>query len=164
MTFQGGLTALAMGTKGWSIDKTIQMFERLAKLAFVRRKVLNIPILSSMLELLISYWADGLYPAENIEAALKEVFGTDKSILDYSHATSTGTRIGLPVATIGEPSRCIFTNYNGVGTRDQDQGKLPKHLLKSRNLISRRLSYYTTRGRLWKGTTLGNASNRSCLL
>ncbi|KAH9203240.1 hypothetical protein DL95DRAFT_419207 [Leptodontidium sp. 2 PMI_412] len=66
--------------------------------------------------------ADGLYPAENIEAALQAVFGKEKTILDYSHATSIFARVGLPVATIREPSSCIFTNYNGVGTRDQDQG------------------------------------------
>jgi hypothetical protein len=36
-----------------------------------------------MYKLLTSYLADGLYPVENIEAALKEVFRTDKSILDY---------------------------------------------------------------------------------
>jgi hypothetical protein len=114
-----------MFINGWSIDQSTQTFERLAKLAFKRRKVLNIPILSRIHELLASYLDDGLYPAKNIEAALKEVFGTDRSILDYSYATSTGTRVGLPVATIdSEPSRCIFTNYNGVGTRHPDQGKL----------------------------------------
>jgi hypothetical protein len=117
-----------MFINGWSIDESTQTFERLAKLAFKRRKVLNIPILSRIHELLASYLADGLYPAENIEAALKEVFGTEKSILDYSHATSTGTRVGLPVATIRDPSSCcIFTNYNGVGTRDPGQGKSPRY-------------------------------------
>lgn len=125
MTFQGGLIILAMFVNGWSIDESTETFERLAKLAFKRRKVLNIPILSRIHELLASYLADGLYPAKNIEAALKEVFGTNKSILDYSHATSIGTRVGLPVATIRDPSCCIFTNYNGVGTRDPGQGKSP---------------------------------------
>ncbi|KAH8591179.1 hypothetical protein B0O99DRAFT_719438 [Bisporella sp. PMI_857] len=55
--------------------------------------------------LLKSLRADSLYPAENIEAALQAV-----------------CRVGLPVATIREPSSCIFTNYNGVGNRDSDQG------------------------------------------
>jgi hypothetical protein len=69
----------------------------------------------------------GIYPAKNIEAALKDVFGMDKSILDCSHATSMGTRVGVPVATIREPFCCIFTNYNGVGIRRQDQGKLLRY-------------------------------------
>jgi hypothetical protein len=117
---------MAMFINGWSIDESTESFEKLAKVAFKRRKVLDIPFLSRIHELLKSYLADGLYPAENIEAALQAVFGKDKSILDYSHATSIGARVGLPVATIREPSSCIFTNYNGVGTRDQDQGKLPR--------------------------------------
>jgi hypothetical protein len=135
-----------MFLNGLSIDDTTEAFTKLAELAFKPRQVLNIPIISTILSpilsripilsrlrllssiyvLLKSFRADSLYPAENIEAALKAVFGTDKSILDYSHATSIGTRVGLPVATVREPSCCIFTNYNGVGTREQDQGRPSK--------------------------------------
>ena len=117
---------MAMFINGWSIEQSTKTFEELAKVAFKPRKVLNIPFLSRIHELLKTYLADGLYPAENIEAALKEVFGVDRSILDCSHATSIGTRVGLPVATIREPLSCIFTNYNGVGSREQDQGKSPE--------------------------------------
>ena len=117
---------MAMFINGWSIEESTKTFEKLAKLAFKPRKVLNIPFLSRVHEILKTYLADGLYPAENIEAALKEVFGIDRSILDASHATSIGTRVGLPVATIREPSSCIFTNYNGVGSREQDQGMSPR--------------------------------------
>ena len=91
----------------------------MVELAFKYRKVIAIPVLSLIHRILASYLADGLYPAENIEAALKEVFGA-KSILDYSHATTIGTRISLPVAIINKPSYCIFTNYNGVGSRDHE--------------------------------------------
>lgn len=117
---------MAMFLNGWSIDESTKTFEKLAKLAFKRRKVLDIPFLSRTYEILKSYLADGIYPAENIEAALKEVFGTDRSILDSSHATSIGTRVGLPVATIRDPACCIFTNYNGVGSREEDQRKSPR--------------------------------------
>jgi hypothetical protein len=131
-----------MFLNGSSIDDSTEAFTELADLAFKPRQVFipvisnilsrilsRIPILSrirllsSIYVLLKSFRADSLYPAENIEAALQEVFGKDKTILDYSYATSIGARVGLPVATIREPSSCIFTNYNGVGTRDPDQGK-----------------------------------------
>ena len=114
---------LAMFANGWSIDKSTEAFERLAKVAFKQRKVLKIPILRRLLELIIPYLTDGLYPPKNIEAALKQVFGDDRGILDFSYATSTGTRIGLPVATVDDkPSRHIFTNYNGIGERKKGQG------------------------------------------
>lgn len=110
---------------GWSIDDSTETFEKLAKLAFKRRKVLHIPLLSRVQELLLSYFADGLYSAKNIEAALKEVFGTHATILDCSYATTAGTRIGLPVATVQEKPSCrIFTNYNGIGEREPNQGQL----------------------------------------
>lgn len=110
--------------KGWSIEQSLDVFEKLAKHTFRRRKGLGIPLLSRLRELVGSYFTDGFYAAGNIEAALKEVFGMDESILDSSYATSIGTRIGLPVATVHERPSCrIFTNYNGVGTQEQNPGE-----------------------------------------
>jgi hypothetical protein len=60
---------------------------------------------------------DGFYPARNLERVLQEVFGRDKSILDYSSATSMGTKIGITVSTM-KPAPFIFTNYNGLGDRE----------------------------------------------
>ncbi|PVH69548.1 hypothetical protein DL98DRAFT_624539 [Cadophora sp. DSE1049] len=123
----GGLIVIAMFINGWFIDKSTESFEKLAKVAFKRRKVLDIPFLSRIHELLKSYLADGLYLVENIEAVLQAVFGKDKTILDYLHATFISARIGLPVAIICEPSSCIFTNYNGYHViRPEDgYGKVP---------------------------------------
>jgi hypothetical protein len=119
---------MAMFINGWSVDDCANAFESLARKAFKPRGFLHIPvlphipILSHILEFLVSYLADGLYPADDLEAALKDVFGDDRSILDYSHATAIGAKVGLPVTTILETDPCIFTNYNGVGTRPQDCG------------------------------------------
>jgi hypothetical protein len=52
----------------------------------------------------------------NMEAVLQETFGSEKSILDYSSATATGTKIGITVSTM-KPEPFIFTNYNGLGDR-----------------------------------------------
>ena len=60
----------------------------------------RILVLLHILEFLVSYLADGLYPADNLESALKEVFGSDTSILDYSHATAIGAKVGILVTTI----------------------------------------------------------------
>jgi hypothetical protein len=135
LTLQGGLSAAGLFVEGWTIEASLDRFEKLAKVAFTERecliirfiswifKLLGMPFVSSIFTLWISFLFDGLYPAEHIEAALKEAFG-DRRILDYSYATSIGARVGLLVATVCEPSRRLFTNYNGVGVRDKDQGKL----------------------------------------
>jgi hypothetical protein len=129
LTSPGGLIVLAMFANGWGIEESTDTFERLAKVAFTPRKASKIPIFRNLIELMISYFADGLYPPGNIESALKQAFSDCKSILDVSYATTTGTRIGLPVATVdGSPSRRIFTNYNGVGERTKGQGTFARNL------------------------------------
>ena len=107
---------LAMFLNGQGIEESTNTFKRLAKVAFMPQKVSKIPIFRNFIKLLILYFTDGLYAPKNIEAALKQVFGNDRSILDISHATTTGICISLPVATIGSTlSRYIFINYNSIG-------------------------------------------------
>jgi hypothetical protein len=60
----------------------MERFEKLAHIAFKPRQVLKLLVVSRVQELATSFFADGLYPAQNIETVLKEVFGTAKSILD----------------------------------------------------------------------------------
>ena len=149
-----------------SINDSTEAFTKLADLAFKPRQVFiliisNIlsPILScipnlsciclipSICVLLKAFWADSLYLAENIKAVLQAVFGKEKTILDYLHATSIGTWVGLPVATICKLSSCIFTNYNSVRTWGLDQGKSLGTILFAK-LISSRISCYIARGQL----------------
>ena len=72
----------------------------------------------------MSCLADSLYLADNLEATLKEVFGSDIGILDNSYITAIGTKVGIPVTTVLETDPYIFTNYNGAGPRPQDCGTL----------------------------------------
>ena len=60
---------------------------------------------------------DGIYPAQDLEAMLQEVFGSETRILDCSSATATGIMIAITVTSMKlEPF--IFTNYNGLGDRE----------------------------------------------
>lgn len=120
----GGIIAAALCINGWPVQRCIEQLEPLAKFAFQPRASSGIPILSPLLNFLISFFADARYPADNLEAALQEAFGSGRSILDCSKATAAGTRVGLPVTTIRDTSTCIFTNYNGVGTRPRGSGKI----------------------------------------
>ncbi|KIV94149.1 hypothetical protein PV10_05287 [Exophiala mesophila] len=127
-TSSGGLIVLALFIMGWPVEDCANIFESFAKRAFRPRWVSHvpvvsrIPVLSHILGFLVSYLADGLYPADNLEAALKEVFGGDMGILDNSHATAIGAKVGIPVTTVLETDPCLFTNYNGAGPRPQDCG------------------------------------------
>jgi hypothetical protein len=55
-----------------------------------------------------------------LEAVLQEVFGSEKSILNCSSATAMGTRIRI-TPSLMKPEPFIFTNYNGLGDREDEK-------------------------------------------
>ena len=99
-----------MSHAGLSVGDCIVLYERVAKKAFGLHLV-------SYLAVLVSLFTDGIYPTRNLDAALQEVFGSDKHILDYSSATAMGTKIGVVASTM-KPEPFLFTNYNGLGDRE----------------------------------------------
>ena len=113
----GGISSLALCHNGWSVEDCLDQFERLTKQAFELHHFSYFRWLSQLRAILISLITDGIYPARNLEAVLQEVFGSDKSILDCSSATAMGTKIGITVSTM-KPAPFIFTNYNGLGDRE----------------------------------------------
>jgi len=127
-----------MFDEGLPIESSAKLFEEMAVRVFKRRKTLRIPlqlpflgrvaltvpIPSRLFELAVTYITDGLYPAENIESILKEVFGTEKSILDCSYAASIGTKLGMLVATVSKHPICrIFANYTNTREMSDQQGE-----------------------------------------
>ncbi|KFY17790.1 hypothetical protein V492_00388 [Pseudogymnoascus sp. VKM F-4246] len=109
-TSSGGIIALALSHKGLSVEDCMGLFERLAKRAF------ELHYISYFRAILVSLFTDGIYPARNIERALRDVFGSNETILDCSSATAMGTKIGVVASTM-KPEPFLFTNYNGLGNR-----------------------------------------------
>lgn len=114
---------MALGlAQGWSIQKCIDLFPRLAKAAFQRRSFLGLPYLPKALESLMTIFTDCLYPTNHVESALKEAYGSRQGLLEMPRALSFGTRVGIPVAAVRGPSLCLFTSYNGTAARKDDSG------------------------------------------
>jgi hypothetical protein len=101
---------LALSQKGLSVEDCMDLFERLAKRAF------ELHYISYIRAILVSLFTNGIYPARNIERALRDVFGSNETILDCSSATAMGTKIGVVASTM-KPEPFLFTNYNGLGDR-----------------------------------------------
>ncbi|KAK3933650.1 acyl transferase/acyl hydrolase/lysophospholipase [Diplogelasinospora grovesii] len=118
-TSSGAIIAFALYANGWPIEDCIVCFESLARLAFQPRPSCRIPILAMVYEFLVSLLVDSRYPARNLESALQRVFGSTRSIIDCSKASEMGAMVGMPVTTIRDASACVFTNYNGVGQREE---------------------------------------------
>lgn len=137
-----------MFINGWPVDDCANAFENLARKTFKPRGIFqvpvisHIPILSRLLKFIISYLADGLYPADDLEAALKDVFGSDRGLLDYSYATAIGAKVGFTATTVLDTDCCIFTNYNGVGTRPQDCGIWASNLIIQLRFSNRSIAYH----------------------
>ncbi|KAH8800879.1 acyl transferase/acyl hydrolase/lysophospholipase [Xylogone sp. PMI_703] len=117
-TSSGGIIALALGHNGWPVEDCMDHFVRLAKRAFSTHRSSYLYWLSHIRAILFSLVTNGIYPAQKMDAVLQEVFGDSSRILDHSAATAMGIKLGIVVSTM-KPETVIFTNYNGVGDREQ---------------------------------------------
>ncbi|KAK2036226.1 FabD/lysophospholipase-like protein [Colletotrichum somersetense] len=133
-TSSGAITAGALCLNGWTVDECIASFESLASHAFTPRRVpaiplvrpllrvlMRLPLVPALVRLVALLAFDSRYPSRPMEEALRRVFGAEKSIVDYSPANTTGTMVGMTVATVQDANACVFTSYNGVGQRDEDR-------------------------------------------
>lgn len=122
LTRGGAIIAVEHFILGRPLDESLQSFSEMTRRVFKRRFSSSFPFISRLAEYALSYLTDGLYSASTADAVLK-AWGQNRKILDCSYATSTGTKVGLPVATVSKHPSCrFFTNYNGVGERDSDEG------------------------------------------
>ena len=112
----GGITALALSANGWSVDDCIYHFERMAQLAFQQHSHRYLGWIWQLYILLRSLITNGIYPTQRLEALLREVYGSDRRILDCSSASAMGINVGITVTSM-KPEPFLFTNYNGVGDR-----------------------------------------------
>lgn len=113
---------MAMFLNGVSVSECVKIFERLSKKAFDRGFTPSNSIFSRVRELLISYFADSLYSAHNLEDGLRNQFGDMTTLMDHSNAATTGAKVGVTVTGVPN-AELIFTNYNGVGSRLSDSGR-----------------------------------------
>ncbi|KAH8842733.1 hypothetical protein MCOR02_007715 [Pyricularia oryzae] len=112
----GAITTAGLVMNGWDIEKCLATFKQLSHTAFQRRASLKIPLISAVLQFLISIICDGRYPPKNLESVLQRVFGR-KGILDSSAESEMGILAGIIVTSIKDTSASVFTNYNAVGNR-----------------------------------------------
>ena len=65
---------------------------------------------------------DSRYGGTNMENALKEAFGSERALMDWSKASSKSTKVAVTATTTKTCSPCIFANYTGEGCRSSDCG------------------------------------------
>ncbi|KAK3941958.1 hypothetical protein QBC46DRAFT_352819 [Diplogelasinospora grovesii] len=115
-TSTGGIVALGVFEKGWTLDTAIQRFRSLAFDAFTLRPALSLPVLSIFAEPFCDY----RYKSSGIESTLQQCFG-DGFLFGQASTSTRGDQVKVGVVTCleGRNQPCLAANYS----RNPVQGK-----------------------------------------
>lgn len=69
--------------------------------------------------------ADGMYDEKDFEDALRVHFGSDAKLFASTYLQASGIKLGVTATTVRNTSTRIFTNYNGITTRPDNNGEDP---------------------------------------
>ena len=121
---KGALVVLGLCVNRWSVEECMGKFVELSRLAFEKRRCFGLPLTSNgmfrrFLEVILSFVTDSRYSSTGITSALKSAFGENRPFFESSAA---GTKVAVVATTTQDSSTCIFTNYNGPGSRSSESG------------------------------------------
>lgn len=125
------MIACALCLNGWPVDECIERFEASSKIAFEKRpsaralaSVLGgVPCVVPIVQFVASLVVDCKYPADNLEATLRDTYGVDRSIVDSDEAARAGALVGVTLTSTDNTSTFIVTNYNGAVSCRGDPGR-----------------------------------------
>ncbi|KAI1374503.1 hypothetical protein F4677DRAFT_426368 [Hypoxylon crocopeplum] len=107
-TSAGGIIALGLGVKGWSVDETIKEFKALYKEAFAPREVMGIRLLDS----LSSLYHGSVYKTQPFENALKRSFSDRNLFGGVQSRNESPVRVAVTSTTSLGHQAVVFSNYN----------------------------------------------------
>lgn len=125
-TSSGSIIVSGLCVNGWSIEECIRSFKSLSLSAFKPRLLSQLPLakfgsLASIWQIGLSLLFDSKYESGNLEAALQNVFGSTKSLTDWSAATEMGIMVGITMAT-ADGKTLVASNRNIKGFDTLDRG------------------------------------------
>lgn len=112
-TSTGGLIALGLGVKGWSVEECISKFEGLVDKAFTARPGTALPVVSP----LVTGYHRSTYETKPLEEALIGVFGTDECLFGGRRPPKqykSTKKVVVTTASSGMP--VILSNYSRKGS------------------------------------------------
>ncbi|KAI2468208.1 hypothetical protein F4781DRAFT_399238 [Annulohypoxylon bovei var. microspora] len=115
-TSAGGIIALGLGVKGWSINKAIKNFKALYKEAFTPRKMVGIPLFENI----SSTYYGSRYKAKPLEIALRKEFSDQNLFGGIPSRNELPTKVAVTSTTASGSKAVIFSNYNRPDPVDQN--------------------------------------------
>jgi hypothetical protein len=114
----GGLIALMFLLRR-NLDECVAIFKQLAKRVFRPRQPFGSSPLAKVYGFLSSLLTDSLYGAAEMEACVKEAFGSDTALFGFAEPSAgmSGAKVAVTTMTVSSARLCILSNYNGAGVR-----------------------------------------------
>jgi hypothetical protein len=104
----GGIIALSLAAKGWSVEECTQKFESLCHKAFQERMLAKDPVIGK----LVRVFNHSLYETRAIEGALKEAFTEDLNLFGGASQNTGMPKIKVAVTAAAVSSCVVLSNYN----------------------------------------------------
>ncbi|TVY16534.1 Phospholipase A I [Lachnellula arida] len=102
----GGIIALGLGSRNWSVDECISYFQNLCVQAFTPRIGINIPGMSMFIESIYQ----SRYETRPFQEALQEAFSEEDYLFGGPRASNSRIKVAVTATSSGTTS--ILANYN----------------------------------------------------
>ncbi|OTB11271.1 hypothetical protein K445DRAFT_359609 [Daldinia sp. EC12] len=125
-TNSGGIIAIGLGVKKWTVNATIQKFKDLCREAFAPREMTSLPLFGA----LSSLYHGSLYKTQPFEKALRKHFSDQPFFGGATHRSliTTSSRVAVTASTGIERQAVVFANYNRP---DPTEKRLPYRFVRS---------------------------------
>lgn len=125
-TNTGGLIAIGLGVKKWSVQATIDKFKDLCREAFTPREMKSVPIFGTISTL----FHGSVYKTQPMEKAMKRYFSDQPFFGGSIHRArpNVNTRVGVTATSSIGHNSVLFANYNRP---DPTGKKLPYEFVRS---------------------------------
>ncbi|KAJ5022557.1 acyl transferase/acyl hydrolase/lysophospholipase [Bipolaris maydis] len=102
-----------------SLDECIDIFRQLSERVFAPRSILGNSLFANTYGFLYSLLTDSFYGAAEMEACVKEAFGSNTTLFgsNTSNTGISGPKVAVTTMAVSNSRLCILSNYNGVGRR-----------------------------------------------
>jgi hypothetical protein len=102
-----------------NIDECIAIFKQLAERVFLPRQSFGNSLFAKIYGFSSSLLTDSLYGAAEMEACVKEAFGSDAALFGSiaSDVGISGPKVAVTTMAVSNSRLCILSNYNGAGIR-----------------------------------------------
>ena len=118
----GGLIILSLFIRRWDVKYCAQMFDTLTQQFFRRRRGGREGFFQHLRHIFKCWLLDGYYDVRALEGSLKEHFGLEQRMFDYTGNVSS-TKVAVTATTISDASTYLFSTYNCSAVRSRDCGK-----------------------------------------